>query len=797
VTDVRSVARPTLEHLLGVAMVALAAVPWVAVTGRQVAAVELGTAIVGASLVSTLLARTRRVSVAVEVLASVAVLAVVLLVVVVGDPAGVGEVLRGLRDGVPRALSTSLPMLDVAWAGVPGTTVVWVAAATVASTVARTRSVARPVLVTLLTFVGGYAVTLGGRPGDVASTALNAALLLAVTIGAFALSRTLQPLPDEGRGVLALRVSTAVLTLALAISAGALAAARGPFVPDEPVRPRLQPVVTELEPEGPLLVARRLRETEPDRVVATVTVTGTWSGYAPFAVLDRFDGRSWSRADERLTPTGGVLPVTLPADGPGPEVVVRDLDVAATGGWLPYVGRVASLAGTSVLHDDGEVLRLAEPASSVTYRLRSAQPSTTVLDEDLPADQATARSTGLVPRLEVAQLVTDQRTAGERVCRLLALTAGAEETPSGELGLLGAPCARRGPDQLAFVRGLADQLSSGRAVQVASDDTGSSAGPESLADLLELVGPPSSDGRSTGAPEQFAAAYALVADAYGLPVRLVTGFRVEEPEDGVARELRGEDAWTWAEVAVEGEGWVVVDPTPSAEDVAEDEELQRPDALSESDTSPQQAPAELGVEPERVLVGPPPPEPDESVTSWLLLPFGLVGSAVLVPLLVAAARRAVRRRRRRRGDARTRVVGAWHHLLDAAAELRVPDLESRTAQQLVDDLAARTPRAIPGLATLPRSVDRAVFSTAPIADEEADRAWEVVTTARATLRRTVDRRTRLADLWRVPPRSVTAGPRRARRPRRRRGGGASGPSGLPPLPDLGRSAPDAVAGGRR
>jgi hypothetical protein len=797
VTDLRAVARPTLEHLLGVVMVALAAVPWVAVTGRQVAAVELGTAIVVASLVSTLLARSRRVSVGVEVLASAAALAVVLLVVVVGDPAGGGDVLRGLRDGIPRALSTSLPMIDVAWAGVPGTTVVWVAAGTVASTVARTRSVARPVLVVLVAFVGGFAITLGGRTGDVSSTALGEALLLAVTVGAFALARTLQPLPDAERGVLALRISTAVLTLTLAVSAGALAAARGPYVPEEPVRPRLEPVVTELEPEGPLLVARRLRETEPDRVVATLTVTGPWSGYAPFAVLDRFDGRSWSRADERLTPTGGVLPVTLPADGPGPEAVVRDLDVAATGGWLPYVGRVASLAGTSVLHDDGEVLRLADPAPSVTYRLRSAQPSVTVLDEDLPADQATARSTGLVPRLEVAQLVTDQRTAGERVCRLLALTAGAQETPSGELGLLGAPCARRGPDQLAFVRGLAEELAAGRAVRVVSDDGGSSAGPEALVDLLELVGPESSDGRSTGAPEQFAAAYALVADAYGLPVRLVTGFRVEEPRQGVARELRGEDAWTWAEVAVEGEGWVVVDPTPSAEDVAEDEELQRPDALSESDTSPQQAPAELGVEPERVLVGPPPPGSDDASSSWLLVPLAVVGLAVLVPLLVAAARRAVRRRRRSRGDARARVVGAWHHLLDTAAELRVPDLESRTAQQLVDDLAARTPRGIPGLATLPGTVDRAVFSTSPIVDEEADRAWEVATAARATLRRTVDRRTRLADLWRVPPRSVTTGPRPRRRPRRRGGGGASGPGGLPPLPDLGRSAPEAVAARRR
>jgi hypothetical protein len=398
-------------------MVALAAVPWVAVTGRRVAVVELGAAIVGASLVSIVAARSRRVPPAGEVLLSVAGLAALLLLVVVGDPLGGGEVLRGLRDGVPRVLSTSLPMIDVTWAGVPGATVVWLAAAVVASTVARTRSVAGPVLAVIVTFLAGYAVTLGGRTGDVAATALPEVLFLGLVTGAFALTRSFHGLPDEERGVLALRVTTAVMTLAVALAAGAAAAARGPFVPEEPVRPRLEPVVTELEPEGPLLVTRRLREEEPDRAVATVSVSQDWAGYLPYAVLDRFDGRSWSRADDRLTPTGGVVPVTLPAP-PGPEVVVRDLDVAATGGWLPYVGRVASLSGVSVLQAEGEVFRLAEPAASTTYRLRSAQPATTVQDEDLSGDQPTARSSGLVRGLEVAQLATDQRTAGERVCRL-------------------------------------------------------------------------------------------------------------------------------------------------------------------------------------------------------------------------------------------------------------------------------------------------------------------------------------------------------------------------------------------
>jgi hypothetical protein len=802
VTRLAGAVRPILEHLLGAAMVALAAVPWAAVTGDRVAAVQLGAAIVGATLLSTAAARSRRVPLAGEVLLSAAGLAALLLLVVVGDPLGGGEVLRGLRDGIPRTLSTSLPLLDVVWAGVPGATVVWAAAAVVASTVARTRAVARAVLAPLVVFVGGYAVTLGGRTGDVAATALPEGLVLALVVGAFALVRTFHTVPHQERSAVALRLTTAVLTLVLAVGAGSLAAAHGPFLAAEPVQPRLEPLVLELEPEGPLLVARRLREEEPDREVAELTVAGAWSGYVPFGVLDRFDGRSWSRADERLTPTGGVLPVTLPS-GPGPEVVVRDLDVAATGGWLPYVGRVAAVAGTSVLQDDGEVLRLAEPAATTTYRLRSGQPSRTVADEDLPGDLATARSSGLVPSLDVAQLVTDQRTAGERVCRLLALTAGETETSAGDLGLLGAPCGRRGPDQLAFVRVIADELAAGRAAEVTDASTGSQAGPESLADLLDLVGPPPSDGPAVGTAEQFAAAYALIADAYGLPVRVVTGFRVEDPPTGDTVTLRGEHAWTWAEVALDGEGWVVVDPTPSAEDVVEEEDLASPDAIDQPEAAPQEAPAELGVETERVLVGPPAPEEERGLP---LVPILAAAAVVLLPvaaLLVASGRRAVRRRRRRAGGPRQRVVGAWHHLLDTAAELRVPDLESRTSRQLVETLESRVTRGLPDLRNLPGLVDRAVFSSAAVTDEDADRAWTTVTAARRTLRRTLPRRSRVADAWRVPPREVTGGPRRGGRSGRRgRREGWSGPptrgtvSG-PVVPALSPPTPgDRAAAGR-
>jgi hypothetical protein len=748
--------RPASEHLLGVVLVGPAAVPWLAVTGGTTGWVHLGAAVGGAVAVSLLATRVRRVSVSAEILVSGVALALLLLLVVVGDPLGGGEVLRGLRDGIPRILSTGLPLLDVAWAGVPGAVVVWGAAGVVTSTIARTRSAAWPVLAALVCFLGGYAVTLGGRTGDVAAVVTTEALLLAATAGVFVLLRRYRPVPEQDASLLVTRFAGAALTLAVAVGLGAVAASRGPFLAEEPVRPRIEPAATELDPEGPLLVTRRLRADEPDRVVATVTTDGAWSGYVPIAVLDHYDGRVWGRSDDRLVPTGGALPATLPTPD-GPRVVVDDLDVAATGGWLPYVGRIARIEGTSVLHDAGEVFRLAEPVREPTYRLRSAQPSLTLLDEELDADQPTARTSGLVRQLDVVRRASENRPAGERVCRLLALTAEGGTAAGGELAVRGAACGSRGPDRVGFLRALADELVEGRAVAVDEDDGASAGGPESLADLLDLVGPPSAEGRSTGAPEQFAAAYALVADHYGLPARLVTGFRIAEPVPGEAHQLRGRDAWTWAEVAIEGAGWVAVDPTPSTEDVAGDDELARPEELEQPEERPQEAPAELGVEPETVVVGPPPPPVVSARPSWPVVAASALAAVVLVPLLIAGARRTARRRRRRRGDARARAIGAWHELLDVAHDVDVPDVEARTTEDLVATLTARRAEVAADLAALGPVVDRAVFSSRPIEDAEAVEAWVAVRRVRRELRRSLRPRTRLATWWRVAPRSVTTG----------------------------------------
>ena len=63
--------------------------------------------------------------------------------------------------------------------------------------------------------------------------------------------------------------------------------------------------------------------------------------------------------------------------------------------------------------------------------------------------------------------------------------------------------------------------------------------------------------------EYFATAMALLARVSGVPARLVTGYRVAERNPfGDYSVVRDRHAHAWAEVYLENEGWVTVDPTP-------------------------------------------------------------------------------------------------------------------------------------------------------------------------------------------------------------------------------------------
>ena len=124
-------------------------------------------------------------------------------------------------------------------------------------------------------------------------------------------------------------------------------------------------------------------------------------------------------------------------------------------------------------------------------------------------------------------------------------------------------------------------------------------------------------------PEQFATFFAVVARYLGVPVRVVTGFRVPAADStpgllpAGSYQLTNRDAWTWDEVPVLGYGWVAVDPTPVR-------------TTADVTPPPEQVTASPPTVPSRSrpcpVAAPPTPSPSPSTSSWPILSTSIGGS---------------------------------------------------------------------------------------------------------------------------------------------------------------------------
>lgn len=150
----------------------------------------------------------------------------------------------------------------------------------------------------------------------------------------------------------------------------------------------------------------------------------------------------------------------------------------------------------------------------------------------------------------------------------------------------------------------------------------------------------------------FASAAVLLCRAAGVPARFVTGFMIEKgvQDDATGRTLyfvRKMDAHAWAEVAIDGAGWVPLDATP-ADPATTAAEASRPDVPTQDDPSKREkgpAPNAPGGRWDRLIL-----EFDPGSQSGFLRSLsGWIGSAVsaawrfltrpvvLIPLLLLGA----------------------------------------------------------------------------------------------------------------------------------------------------------------
>jgi hypothetical protein len=239
-----------------------------------------------------------------------------------------------------------------------------------------------------------------------------------------------------------------------------------------------------------------------------------------------------------------------------------------------------------------------------------------------------------------------------------------------------------------------------------------------------------------GNAEQYAAAMALFARSLNLPARVVMGFRVQ-PE---ATEVFGRDVDAWVEIAFDGVGWVVFDPT-NRENTAVPEQTkkkQRPRFESQEVPPPPIAPPTPDSPPtkegkSKALPDPPKPERAKQPGggSHLLLfgavaavPFVLISVPVLVVLLLKRRRRS---RRRRHADPTRQVAGGWDEVVDRARDARLPVPLRATRRDLAVTLGSHQ------VAELAQTADAAIFGPGQPTPETVDQFWKGADLARREL----------------------------------------------------------------
>lgn len=431
-------------------------------------------------------------------------------------------------------------------------------------------------------------------------------------------------------------------------------------------------------------IAARLRS--PDTVVFTVRTDDPVERW-PVIALDTFDGAAWS-VEPRFQRLGRQLPldprVTVPVSTQTAEVSLVDWSLP----WLPSQARTRSVANAPAL--------LVDPASGALLA-DQARPSQYTVTWDDPAVEPEQLSAAGVER-DLLDLNLGQVPAG---IDQLAGQIGGDLRPSFQMALV-----------------LEEYLRTHYKVAT-GDDLPTGHGYAQLNHFLLRS--------RRGTSEQFAAAYVVLARQLGLPARLVVGFRQpSEPASDGRYVVRNADVLAWPEVAVEGVGWVPLDPTGTAESAAGGRGL-----ASAAEKVRRSLPPTTEIEREHQSEpAAPSAQPDGPRRQWpwrvvLLVAGGGAAAAVLGWLVGVPAVKAIRRRRRRRQG----TVGAWAEARDLLRDHGMQVTAAATARDLAR--AADGPVA-QAMTLLAGCLDRALWSGQD-SDPDREFAWSAVRKARRGL----------------------------------------------------------------
>jgi hypothetical protein len=245
--------------------------------------------------------------------------------------------------------------------------------------------------------------------------------------------------------------------------------------------------------------------------------------------------------------------------------------------------------------------------------------------------------------------------------------------------------------------------------------------------LASVVGPD-----RAGSPQQYATIVALIAREIGVPARVVSGFRVKAPTGSTllpsgTYTVTTAEAWTWVEIPVVGNGWMILDAAPSTYSSARE----TPTVAASASPSPTATPTQNelltksngghAVAPKSHV----PAGPQSSIRTAVATLIIVFATLLVLVLVVLLLRKQLRRRRRRRlSDPRARALAAWQESIDLLSEAGLPDLTSLTGTEigaLTEGQFGAEPADEVG--HLSATAGAAAYSTMVISPEQADEAW--------------------------------------------------------------------------
>ncbi|GLI01046.1 transglutaminase family protein [Phytohabitans aurantiacus] len=614
------------------------------------------------------------------------------------------EAVRGLATGWARMLSIGLPAdLDTRML-VTVLLLVWTAAFVAVLLALRTASPLAPAFPSLLAFTAGLVMV-----ASAGHTHSWLAVVLAFATGALALVRarrqaaTVRARAEGDRLAARRRMPAAVLLGVPAIAAVALASTGAiqfglPAAGDRRADPR------PLHPYGlrhpdllsPLSMVRSQLDEKPARTVLVVQTPDEAAAPVELirtAALDTFDGALWTAHDNHLL-AGRRLPANERSDA-GPRqaltIGIRSLD----GPYLPVAGwpLQVELAGPRQIQigysaTSGTVV--ADTADGrldgITYTIIGAG----VTAGDVDSTAAPSRSAAFARYVQLPEDGLRPQIRG-----LAHQLTDVEPTTPGKLSALEA-----------YLRSLPYDLSAPPG--------------HSYAAIGRMLGAPANVRDAHGYAEQHASAFVVLARLLNMPARVAVGYRL--PSTGAIRTVTTREAHAWAEVHLDGYGWVAYDPT--------DPERKSKSAIAEPTVVP--TPSNAGAaQPEAtpsIVPSPPPPkrpEPPPGFSSLLAIALGITGAATGLIIGVPMVKVVRRRHRRRAPTAPARVVGAWCETVDRLVERRLAVPGSMTATEIAMRAEAKLGAracALPELATL---ATRATFGPGHLAPDAALRAWRL------------------------------------------------------------------------